>query len=160
MSETEHLYKIGEVADLLATSVRAIRYYEEEGLITPERSSRGTRYYSKHHIARLRTIKKMTESGFALEPIKNLAKAREQQNTGDLSQKAVRAQLDEIESEIHQQMTQLQQLASQLEAAKSKIKKCAGCQNNPTSKGCPDCPVRQHLSQIELLNLIWDQEAE
>lgn len=160
MEEGQQLHKIGDVAETLATSIRAIRYYEEEGLITALRSEGGTRLYSQRHIDRLRAILRLTESGYSLGVIKALAMAREQHRTGDDSRKAVSNQLDEMQAGIRAQMRQLQTLAEQIGAAKSAIKKCAGCRNKPTTKGCPQCPVRQHLSDIELLNLVWDQEGQ
>lgn len=158
MEENEQLHKIGDVAEALATSIRAIRYYEEQGMITPFRSEGGTRMYSQHHIDRLRAILRLTESGYSLGVIKTLATTQKQHRTGDGSQKAVSRQLDEMIESIHAQVGQLQALAKQLYAAKSTVIKCVGCNNKPTSKGCPQCPVREHLSDIELLNLVWDQD--
>ncbi|MDP1613149.1 MAG: MerR family transcriptional regulator [Sulfuritalea sp.] len=159
LEDNEQLPKIGDVAETLAVSIRAIRYYEEEGLITPLRSEGGTRLYSQYHIDRLRAILRLVESGYSLGVIKALAMARAQHRTGDNSQKAVSDQLNEMLAGIDAQVRQLQTLAKQIGTAKSTIKKCAGCKNRPTTKGCPQCPVRQHLSEIELLNLVWDQEG-
>jgi DNA-binding transcriptional MerR regulator len=158
LKEHEQLHKIGDVAKTLATSIRAIRYYEEEGLIAPLRSKGSTRMYSQRHVDRLRAILKLAESGYSLGVIKSLALARELHKTGDESQKAVSSHLDEILAGIQGQVQQLQSLEKQISAAKSTVKKCSGCKNEPSSRGCPDCPVRQHLSEIELLNLVWDQE--
>ncbi len=157
LEESEPLHKIGDVAETLAISIRAIRYYEEEQLITPLRSQGGTRLYSQHDIDRLRAILRLVESGYYLGVIKALAMTREQHRTGDDSQRAISNQLDEMLADIQAQVRKLQTLASQIDTAKSTVKKCAGCKNKPTTKGCPQCPVRQHLSDIELLNLVWDQ---
>ncbi len=78
-------YKIGEVASQLATSIRSIRYYEEEGLITPIRTQRGTRLYSEKHINRLSSILRLTQLGFSIETIRKIAQLRENTNTGDES---------------------------------------------------------------------------
>lgn len=158
LEKHKRFHKVGEVAKVLATSIRTIRYYEEEGLVTPLRSDGSTRLYSQRHIARLRAILKLTENGYSLGVIKSLALTREQHKTGEESQRAVSGQLDEILAGIQVQIQQLQSLAKQIGAAKSIVKKCSGCENKPTTKGCPDCPVRQYLSEIELLNLVWDQE--
>ena len=159
LDESEQLYKIGEVAEALDISVRSIRYYEEEGLITPFRSEGGTRIYSRHHIDRLRSILRLIESGYSLGVIKVLATIREKQRTGDDSQKAVSSQLDGMLEGINKQLAQLQALAKQIGATRTTIRKCAGCRNKPTSKGCPECPARKRRAEIELLNLVWDQEG-
>jgi DNA-binding transcriptional MerR regulator len=154
----ERRRKIGDVADMLATSIRAIRYYEEEGLLIPIRSEGGTRFYSRRHIDRLRAILSLTKSGYSIEVIKALAQIREKYGTGHESQKAVSTRLDEMLADIGVQVRQLTELADQVSAAKKTVTKCSGCQNKPSTRGCPQCPVRQRLEEIELLNLVWDQE--
>ena len=52
----EQTFKIGEVASHLATSIRTIRFYEEEGLIYPIRTEKGTRLYNNKHVTRLKVI--------------------------------------------------------------------------------------------------------
>jgi len=159
LEESEQLHKIGDVAETLATSIRAIRYYEEEGLVAPLRSEGGTRLYSQRHIDRLRAILRLTESGYSLGIIKALATTRQKYQTGDESQQAIGSQLGGILGGIHAQVKQLQALAKQIGAAQITVKKCSGCKNEPTTKGCPQCPVREHLADIELLNLVWDQDG-
>jgi len=159
LEESEQLHKIGDVAETLATSIRAIRYYEEEGLVAPLRSEGGTRLYSQRHIDRLRAILRLTESGYSLGIIKALATTRQKYQTGDDSQQAIGNQLGGMLGSIHAQVKQLQALAKQIGAAQTTVKKCSGCKNEPTTKGCPQCPVREHLADIELLNLVWDQDG-
>lgn len=159
IKEKQQLFKIGDVADAVCTTIRAIRYYEEEGLVVPLRSEGGTRLYSQRHIDRLRAILKLTENGYSLAIIKALAETRQQHRTGHDSQHAISNQLDEMLEGIHSQVKQLQGLSKLIGATKDTVQQCAGCKNKPTSKGCPDCPVKKHLADIELLNLVWDQES-
>lgn len=159
IKDQQQLFKIGNVADAVGTTIRAVRYYEEEGLIIPLRSEGGTRLYSQPHIDRLRAILRMTENGFPLAIIKTLAETRQQHRTGNDSQQAISKQLDQMLEGIHAQVKQLQGLSKLIGATRNTVQRCAGCKNKPTSKGCPDCPVKKHLADIELLNLVWDQES-
>jgi DNA-binding transcriptional MerR regulator len=156
---TRVLHKIGDVAELLSTSVRTLRYYEEEGLITPIRTEGGTRLYSIGHIDRLHAILKLIRSGYTIDAIKALAKLRESSQTGDKSQKMVSTRLDEILNDIDSQINDLMKLSAEIKAAKQTVQQCAGCNNTPSTQGCPRCPVRNRLRDIELLNLVWDQEV-
>ena len=157
--DQQQLFKIGDVADAVSTTIRAIRYYEEEGLIIPLRSEGGTRLYSQRHIDRLHAILRLAENGFPLAIIKTLAKTRQQHRTGNDSQEAISKQLDEMLEDIHSRVKELQGLSKLIGATKRTVQQCAGCKNKPTSEGCPDCPVKMHLADIELLNLVWDQES-
>jgi MerR family transcriptional regulator, Zn(II)-responsive regulator of zntA len=159
IKDQQQHFKIGDVADAVSTTIRAIRYYEEEGLIVPLRSEGGTRLYSQRHIDRLRAILRLAENGFPLAIIKTLAETRQQHPTGNDSQQAISHQLDEMLDGIHAQVKQLQGLSKLIGVTKKTVQQCAGCKNKPTSEGCPDCPVKKHLADIELLNLVWDQES-
>jgi DNA-binding transcriptional MerR regulator len=64
----DRLYTIGELADELKVTTRAIRFYEAKGLIAPAR--RGVaRSYSRRDRARLMLILRGKNLGFTLEEI-------------------------------------------------------------------------------------------
>ena len=64
------LFKIGEVSRLYHIGVDSLRYYEEIGLIHPERSSGGYRMYSETEIGKLNVIRDLRELGFSMESIR------------------------------------------------------------------------------------------
>ena len=66
--DPERLYSIGELADELEVTTRAIRFYEAKGLIAPVR--RGVqRSYSRRDRARLKLILRGKNLGFSLEEV-------------------------------------------------------------------------------------------
>ena len=148
--------KIGEVAELLETTVRTIRYYEEEELLEPYRTSGGTRLYSEHHIARLKAIFHLVENSFSLELIRLIGKTRERCSTGNEGSKKISDIIDTTINDIDENIHNLKQLKSEMYAAKKQLKKCNGCKNKPSSEGCPTCPVNKNLNKIEILNLVWE----
>lgn len=152
-------YKIGEIAELLGTTLRAIRYYEEEGLLEPARSQGGTRYYNHRHIARLRAILRLAQNGFSIESIRQIAGIRETCRTGDEGSDKVGAHLNQEVKRLTAKIQELERLKAELAQAKAMVGKCRGCMNPPSSKGCPTCPVKRYRERLELANLIWDQEA-
>jgi len=147
--------KIGEVAELLKITVRTIRYYEEEKLLEPHRTSGGTRLYTEQHLARLKAILHLTENNFPLEVIRRTGNTRETCSTGSEGSKKVSEIIDSSIKDIEDKINNLKSLKSELSAAKKQVEKCAGCKNEPSSKGCPSCPVNKNLSKIEILNLVW-----
>jgi DNA-binding transcriptional MerR regulator/ubiquinone/menaquinone biosynthesis C-methylase UbiE len=61
---------IKEAADRLGISARAIRFYEEKGLISPvKQTSNGYRTYTENDIWRLQTIAALREIGMSLQDI-------------------------------------------------------------------------------------------
>ena len=64
-------YSIGEMCDAFGVTARALRFYEDEGLIAPER--RGTqRLYSERDRARVAWILRGKRTGFSLAEIREL----------------------------------------------------------------------------------------
>lgn len=55
--------RIGQLADKTGVAPRMLRYYEELGLITPQRGSNGYRIYDDYLIDRVRKIRGLTDSG-------------------------------------------------------------------------------------------------
>lgn len=149
-------FKIGEVAGTLKITPRTIRYYEEEELLEPHRTNAGTRLYSEQHVERLKAILHLTENGFPLEVIRLIGKTRETCLTGNEGSKKISNIIDSSIKDVEEKINNLKHLKSELSAAKKQVKKCNGCKNAPSSKGCPTCPVNKYLSKIEILNLVWE----
>ena len=64
---------IGEVAELLGITPKAIRHYEKLGLLgNPQRSESGYRLYAADDLLRLHRIKKLQSLGLSLERIKGI----------------------------------------------------------------------------------------
>jgi DNA-binding transcriptional MerR regulator len=81
--------RIGEVAKLVGTTPRTIRYYEEIGLLpeSPDRASGSHRLYTQDEVDRLLEVMRLKSLlGVSLEELKTLLTAEE-------ARSAVRAQL-------------------------------------------------------------------
>jgi DNA-binding transcriptional MerR regulator len=71
ISSAKPLFSIGEMCDAFGVTARALRFYEDEGLIAPER--RGTqRLYSERDRARVAWILRGKRTGFSLAEIREL----------------------------------------------------------------------------------------
>ena len=57
--------RIGELAERTGVSVRALRYYEEQGLLTSERSESGQRRYAGNAVDRVRLIQQLYGAGIS-----------------------------------------------------------------------------------------------
>lgn len=70
---------IGEVAGLVGTSVRTLRYYEEVGLLeSAERGPGGVRYYTEAEVQRVKRILDLRNTrGFTLEEVREYLAAEE-----------------------------------------------------------------------------------
>lgn len=65
-------YTISELAEEFDISTRAIRYYEEIGLLNPKRTPGNHRIFTRKDRARLKLILRGKRLGFTLEEIKHV----------------------------------------------------------------------------------------
>lgn len=64
--------RIGELAAAAGVSTRALRYYEDHGLLTSERSSSGQRHYGADAIDRVRWIRALFAAGLSSKALVEL----------------------------------------------------------------------------------------
>jgi DNA-binding transcriptional MerR regulator len=60
---------IGELAREAGTTVRALRYYEQQGLLHPRRTANRYRDYGENSILRVRNIRLLLSLGFTAEDL-------------------------------------------------------------------------------------------
>lgn len=63
---TRPVYMIGVAAELAGVHPQTLRAYEQKGLLTPQRTSGGTRMYSQADLDRLELINELTAEGINL----------------------------------------------------------------------------------------------
>ncbi|MDN4174088.1 MerR family transcriptional regulator [Nocardioides sp. SOB77] len=64
--------RIGELAERSGASVRSLRYYEEQGLLTSERSASGQRHYDEDAVERVALLRKLYAAGLTSRVITEL----------------------------------------------------------------------------------------
>lgn len=62
--------KIKQVEELVGITSKNIRFYEEQGLLSPERAENGYREYHQEHVDTLKKIKLLRKLGVSVEEIK------------------------------------------------------------------------------------------
>lgn len=155
---TEAIYKIGEIAERLGTTTRTLRFYEEQGLVEPSRSAKGTRRYSADDLARFEAVLRLAALNIPLKDIRALADARPGCATGDEASRRVAGLLNALEREIEEKLRLYRSLQQDVGRARDLVVQCFGCRRPPTRRDCATCPVARHLDSSRLLALIWDPE--
>jgi MerR family copper efflux transcriptional regulator len=62
--------RIGALAEQTGTTVRALRHYEAEGLLTSTRTANGYRTYPDTAIRRVRNIRELLATGFTIADVR------------------------------------------------------------------------------------------
>ena len=148
------LKKIGKVAKQLGITTRTIRFYEEEGLLEPLRSLKGTRLYSEEHVRKLRVIKELRDLGIPLDSIKSIVKIRAESTSGDQASKRVLSAFEELESAIMKKVQLLNMVLAEINSLKLAVSQCRGCTLQPTLENCTRCDKWEPIVRNSLGSLL------
>ncbi|MGJ6962888.1 MerR family transcriptional regulator [Streptosporangium sp. G11] len=117
--------RIGELARRAGVSTRALRYYEQQGLITARRSANGYREYGEADLRLVSEIRSLLAVGFTLDDARPfVACLRAGHDSGGSCPESVavyQRKLAEIDDEIRTLLTRRAEVAAQLTTA------CPGC---------------------------------
>ena len=124
------LMRIGEMAEKFDVTLRTLRFYEDKGLLTPQRVGT-TRLYGKRDQARLKLILMGRGIGFSLDDIQEMLDLYEPQ-TGNVAQleralakaddqlKRLNDQRAEVDRAINMLLDATSLVQSQLDRAKAR----------------------------------------
>ncbi|GAA0401785.1 MerR family transcriptional regulator [Acrocarpospora corrugata] len=117
--------RIGELARRAGVSARALRYYEEHGLIRAQRAANGYRDYDEADVGLVAQIRSLMAVGFTLEDARPfVACLRAGHASGNACPESVavyQRKLAEIDAEIQALVARRTEVATQLKQA------CPGC---------------------------------
>ncbi|MDL5485935.1 MerR family transcriptional regulator [Microbacterium wangruii] len=118
--------RIGEVARQAGVSARALRYYEEQGLLSSERTDSGQRIYPASAVERVRLIQQLFTAGLPSRTIVRLMPCIE----------AGQASPDVFEL-MAQERERITTAMAELAAARDALDRLIAIANDPTPEHCP-----------------------
>ena len=138
--KTSSLYKIGALSKRMGKTARALRFYEQLGLLVPQkRSASGYRLYGEEAITQVTWIETLQSIGFSLGEIKsfldNLEKAQNAPSKMEQIKEFYQEQLAETQKTIHK----LQSLAAELSSSLDALQDCAQCTRDKLAHTCRSC---------------------
>ena len=133
-AQADHLMTIGQVAQATGVTTPTLRYYEQEGLLSPTTRSRaGYRLYAAQAIEQLRFIRSAQAVGFTLDDIRTLLNL--DATSAKSCQAEVQGLLKQRLGEVNEKMKDLKRVQAALGRA---LDRCRG------SSG--ECAVLNELS--------------
>jgi DNA-binding transcriptional MerR regulator len=116
--------RIGELATQAGVSVRALRYYEEQGLLASTRSPRGQRLYADEAAERVQLIQNLYAAGLTSSTIAGLLPCVDAKVSTPESRAILAAERDRIDRQI-----------TELTAARDRLDRVIAATGTPSS-GC------------------------
>lgn len=105
---------ITDVCEMFNVTSRTLRYYEEIGLLSPERNSANHRVYCKKELAKIKLIERGKRYNFNLEEIKEMILLFDIDRSG-------KAQLERTIEYGREKVKEIDQRISELEQIKQEI---------------------------------------
>ncbi|RWU12333.1 MerR family DNA-binding transcriptional regulator [Pseudidiomarina gelatinasegens] len=107
------IYSIGEIAREFDITTRSIRFYEDQGLLSPQRQGQ-TRLYTNKDRVRLKLILRGKRLGFSLAETKNLFDLYDMENSSARQLHTVLALIDDKRMSLKQQLEDIKVLLVEL----------------------------------------------
>ncbi len=134
--------QIGEIARKAGMSVRAVRYYEELGLIQPDgHSSGGFRLYNDKNLKRLRAIDFLKGIGLSLVEIREVLHAKKSSGGRMESVRTLFRIYGERLSLIETRINALSAMRDEIAQVVTILRCCQSCGRDVLldAKSCADC---------------------
>lgn len=98
------VYRIGEFSKMTKTTVKALRYYDETGLLKPEAIDdfTGYRFYTTKQLLELHKIKALRQTGLSIEEIKLVMSGKNEPFILEKRKMEIKDQLSDLNTQLSQ----------------------------------------------------------
>jgi DNA-binding transcriptional MerR regulator len=118
--------RIGDIARQTGVSTRALRYYEEQGLLGSERTATGQRTYTESAVERVQLIQQFFTAGLASRTILSMLPCVESGHA-----------TPEVFATLEAERIRITAAMADLEAARDALDRMIDITRNPTPEHCP-----------------------
>jgi DNA-binding transcriptional MerR regulator len=150
------LLTTGDMARLSRSTLRTVRFYQQEGLIQPERRSEcGHRLFSGRELMKLQLALDLREAGLSLQGIKDLFCLKSgcacPEEASDRMSNVLNEQIETMQHKI----AKLRKLREELTAMVSVLTECQSCEKGNFPLSCEKCDVLSNPELPRALRVLW-----
>jgi DNA-binding transcriptional MerR regulator len=151
------LLSTGDMARLGGTTLRTVRFYEEEGLITPAaRSEGGHRMFSHDELHKLQLVGDLRECGLSLCDIKALFELKARCPSAEDASTKLSDLLEQQIDQMQKRIPLLRRLREELASAISVLRECHSCHDTTFPTSCKGCDVLTRPDLPRAVRLLWN----
>ena len=146
------LFHIGQLAEKTGKTSRAIRFYEQRGLLSPRsRSENGYRLYDEKSLFRIEWIERLQTMGFSINEIREFLSSFSEKSDGPQQMQQLHSFYSSQLRETEQKIQRLQLLAKELKNSISFLEVCNSCKEEHSATACASCQKQTKQSDWPLL---------
>lgn len=148
--------KIGDLARRVNRSARALRLYEDMGLLGPAvRTEGGHRLYSNDAVLRLQWIDRLQLLGLSLPEIRSFLERLQDADTGPTAMAEVHALFERKLASVRHQIECLQAVEGDLVDGLAYLETCHDCRSPTGIDHCKSCEQTHAVSEPLLIRGIY-----
>ncbi|MCA9583165.1 MAG: MerR family transcriptional regulator [Myxococcales bacterium] len=133
---------MGDLAKATGKTVRALHLYEERGLLTPSRRSKGGyRLYDREAITRVRWISKLQDMGFSLSQLQEIVRHSEASVSAPGAMRRLTSLYEDKLDETREQIRRLRALEGELQSSLEYLETCDTCDPSRLMDHCSACEL-------------------
>lgn len=152
------LLTTGEMARLSNSTLRTVRFYEEEGILRPaRRTDGGHRLFERTELDRLMLVTDLRMAGLSLDDIKAILEVKRAASSGAAAAESAIKVLGVRIAELKDKLTVLNRLRDDLEETSRIVSGCLACQHETSfPDGCATCDVMtKHAALPRSVRVLW-----
>jgi len=154
--DSTELLSTGDMARLGGTTLRTVRFYEEEGLLSPScRSEGGHRLFPQPELHKLQLIGDLREAGLSLNDIKALFELKSGCTSPEQASAQMSAILERQIDEMQRKILVLRRLREEFASTVAVIRECGACKDPSFPLRCRDCEVLGRADLPRAVRLLW-----
>ena len=154
------LLTTGDMARLSESTLRTVRFYEQEGLIEPERRSAcGHRLFSGRELMKLQLALDLREAGLSLQDIKQLFALKSDCGCPEEASHRMSDVLNQQIDTMQQKIAKLRKLREELTAMVSVLTECQSCEEGNFPLACDSCDVTGSPQVPRALRVLWHEHG-
>jgi len=146
------LLRVGALAKRAGKTPRALRFYEEMGLLNPvQRTQGGFRLYHPDALIRIHWIDRLQDLGFSLPETRDFLDQFRNKPTGVSAMDQLRIFYQKKLEETQGAMKRLQTLEAELQDSLLYLEGCQTCEAHGSLEACRGCDQPHAQSEMPLL---------
>ncbi len=137
------LLTTGDMARITGNTLRTVRFYEEAGILRPDRrSAGGHRLFSRRELDRLQFITDLRAAGLSLDAIRGMLEVKDRSNCGKTAAEGALGAIDQQIESLDKKLEVFARLREELIQAREILSACKNCTNERCfPDACDECDV-------------------
>lgn len=152
----DSLLSTGDMARITGNTLRTVRFYEEAGILRPERrSTGGHRLFGRSDLERLRLITDLRAAGLSLDEIRDMLELKERSRSAVTASTAVLDAVDRQLTTLETRIAALTRLRDELTDARAHLLTCRSCTDTGFPEACGGCEKLPAKSVPVAMRVLW-----